>query len=58
MVPQTLQLYVQIERIILSKSLSNTLRFPDANLLVLLGRVYIGLLALLLLNVYFEIPIV
>ena len=44
---QTSQLYVQIVRIILSKSLSNTLRFPDANLLVLPSRVYITLLALL-----------
>ena len=58
MLPQISQLYVQIGRIILSKILSNTLRFPDANLLVLPSRVYISLLALLLLNVYFEIPIV
>ena len=45
--PQTSQLYMQIGRIILSKSLSNTLKFPDANLLVLPSRVYIALLALL-----------
>ena len=45
--PQTSQLYVQIGRIILSKSLSNTLRFPDVNLLALPSRVYITLLALL-----------
>ena len=43
----TTQLFVQIRRIILSNSLSNTLRFPDANLLVLQRRVYIALLALL-----------
>ena len=30
--PQSSQLYVRIGRIILSKSLSNTLRFPDVNL--------------------------
>ena len=43
--PYTSQLYVQIERIILSNRLSNTLRFPDANLLVLLNRVNIAFLA-------------
>ena len=46
--PHTSQLYVQIERVILSNSLSNTLRFPDSNLLVLPSRVYVAPLTLLL----------
>ena len=44
---QASQLYVQIGVIILSNNLSNTLRFLDANLLVLPSRVYITLLSLL-----------
>ena len=41
------QLCVQIGRIIVSNSLSNTLRYPDGNLLAPRTRVYITLLALL-----------
>ena len=55
--PQTSQLYVQIGRIILSKSLSNTLKFPDANLLVLPSRVYIALLALLQISSMFTLKL-
>ena len=55
--PQTSQLYMQIGRIILSKSLSNTLKFPDANLLVLPSRVYIALLALLQISSMFTLKL-